>query len=141
MPRASTAQVREPVWTAVGAAIHFPGCGARCGPFFQPQLASSVRSGAQDWVSGLGVFGAQAGLALEIVPKTMNIKSQKEMNDCDGTIGDSPHTTLTGADTAPGAREHPGAGTNGMSLTAVMLSPGSGTAEPGTEEKPASHRR
>ncbi|KAJ1209940.1 hypothetical protein NDU88_005309 [Pleurodeles waltl] len=52
---------------------------------------------------------------------------------CDGPIRDSPHRTPTGADTAPGAREHPGAGTNRMSLTAVTLSPGSGTAEPGME--------
>ncbi|KAJ1177722.1 hypothetical protein NDU88_002974 [Pleurodeles waltl] len=64
-----------------------------------------------------------------------------EIHGCDGPIGDSPHTAPTGADTAPGARERPGAGTNRMSLTAVTQRPGSGTAKPGTEEKPASRRR
>ncbi|KAJ1164350.1 hypothetical protein NDU88_004790 [Pleurodeles waltl] len=59
---------------------------------------------------------------------------------CDGPVIVIPHTKPTGADTAPCAREHPGAEANRMSLTAETLTPGSGNTEPGKEEKPASHR-
>ncbi|KAJ1175288.1 hypothetical protein NDU88_000576 [Pleurodeles waltl] len=63
---------------------------------------------------------------------------QKELSTaCDGPIGDSPHTTPTCADTAPGAREHPGAGTNRTSRLAVTRRPGSGNADP-EEEKASS---
>ncbi|KAJ1092011.1 hypothetical protein NDU88_005125 [Pleurodeles waltl] len=53
---------------------------------------------------------------------------------CDGPVRDCPYTKLTGADTAPGAREQPGAGTNQMSLSAVTSSARDGNTERGGEK-------
>ncbi|KAJ1184503.1 hypothetical protein NDU88_001309 [Pleurodeles waltl] len=60
---------------------------------------------------------------------------------CDGPTRFSPYTKPTGADTAPGALELPGAGTNQLSLSTVTEGPGRGTAEPRGREKPASGKR
>ncbi|KAJ1216591.1 hypothetical protein NDU88_004192 [Pleurodeles waltl] len=60
---------------------------------------------------------------------------------CDGPTRGSTYTKPTGADTAPGAPELPGAGTNQLSLTTVTEGPGRGTAEPRGKEKPVSGKR
>ncbi|KAJ1092712.1 hypothetical protein NDU88_005822 [Pleurodeles waltl] len=57
---------------------------------------------------------------------------------CDGPVGDSPCTKPTGADTAPGAVEQPGAGTNESFFSPVMSWRRAGNTEGGGEKMPAS---
>ncbi|KAJ1139683.1 hypothetical protein NDU88_006050 [Pleurodeles waltl] len=57
---------------------------------------------------------------------------------CDGPVGDGPCTKPTSADTAPGAQEQPGAGTNERYSSAMTSELRKGNREEGVEKRSAS---
>ncbi|KAJ1135352.1 hypothetical protein NDU88_001792 [Pleurodeles waltl] len=57
---------------------------------------------------------------------------------CDGPVGDGPCTKPTCADTAPGAQEQPGAGTNERCSSAMTSGMRNGNPEEGVEKRLAS---